>query len=221
MTLARDVVVPGMVREYTDFSELLRGLSAEEWQAPSRCQGWTVADVGAHVCGTLTDVSALKLEGLGTPETTARQVDERRGQTGGQLADELDAAVKRTNDLIAAFDPEAWTQPGPQPNGKSLGHGVETLWYDTFVHADDIRTAIGRPSVNGPGAAASVSHLADALTDQEWGPATIRLDGLDEYLIRGGGDPVITGDAMNFILAATGRMAPQRVGLDETVNVYR
>jgi hypothetical protein len=98
---------------------------------------------------------------------------------------------------------------------------VETLWYDTFVHADDIRAAIGRPSVSGPGAAASVSHLADALTDREWGPATIRLDGLDDFPVRGGGDPVITGDAMDFILAATGRLAPENIGLDQTVNVYR
>jgi uncharacterized protein (TIGR03083 family) len=67
MTLARDVVVPGMGRQYADFAELVRGLSAEEWHATSRCQEWRVADVAAHVVGTLTDVSALKLDGLGCP----------------------------------------------------------------------------------------------------------------------------------------------------------
>jgi uncharacterized protein (TIGR03083 family) len=221
MTLTRDFVVPGMVREYSDFADLIRGLSAEDWQAPSRCEGWKVADVAAHVVGTLTDVSNLKLDGLGTPEVTNRQVDERRGRTPGELAEELDGAAKRTGDLIAGFDAAAWTQPGPQPNGRSLGHGVETLWYDTFVHADDIRAAIGEPSVSGSGATASVSHLADALSDREWGPATIRLDGLDEFSVNGGGGRVVTGDALAFILAATGRLDPAPLGLDGTVNVYR
>jgi uncharacterized protein (TIGR03083 family) len=210
-----------MVREYSDFAELVRGLSAQQWQAPSRCDRWKVADVAAHVVGTLTDVSNLNLAGLGTPEVTRRQVDERRGRSPGELADELDAAAKQTGDLVAGFDPVAWTQPGPQPNGRSLGHGVETLWFDTFVHADDIRAAIGEPSVSGPGATASVSHLADALSVLQWGPATIRLDGLDEFLVGEGGSRIISGDALAFILAATGRLDPAPLGLDGTVNVYR
>ena len=49
MTLGRTVVVPGMIEEYRAFSGLLRSLSADEWQAPSRCQGWSAADVAGHV----------------------------------------------------------------------------------------------------------------------------------------------------------------------------
>ena len=32
-----------------------------------------------------------------------------------------------------------------------LGEGIEALWYDAFVHADDIRSATGRPSERGDG----------------------------------------------------------------------
>jgi len=49
MTLSRTVVVPGMAAEYQNFVGLLRGLSDEEWETPSRCEGWRVADVAAHV----------------------------------------------------------------------------------------------------------------------------------------------------------------------------
>jgi uncharacterized protein (TIGR03083 family) len=209
----------GTSEEYERFADLLRALSASEWQLDTRCAGWRVGDVAAHVVGTLTDVSNLALEGLGTPEVTARQVTERRGRTSGELADELQAALKRTNHIISGAGEEAWDQRGPQPNGKSLGHGVETLWYDTFVHADDIRTATGRPTQFGPGAEASVSHLADALADRGWGPATLRLEGIREFQVDGGGR-LVTGDPMAFILAATGRTDPATIGLDETVNVY-
>jgi uncharacterized protein (TIGR03083 family) len=208
-----------MSGEYMRFAELLRSLSESEWQMETRCDDWRVADVAAHVVGTLTDVSNLALEGLGTPEVTQRQVVERRGRTAGELADELEAALKRTNDIITGAGEEAWDQRGPQPNGKSLGHGVETLWYDTFVHADDIRTATGRPTLRGQGADASVSHLADALADREWGPATLQLDGTDRFEINGGGR-VVNGDPMAFILAATGRIDAATIGLDQSVNVY-
>ena len=219
MTLARPTVIAGTSDEYERFAELLRTLSASEWQLETRCTGWRVGDVAAHVVGTLTDVSNLALEGLGTPEVTARQVTERRSRTAGELADELDAALKRTNAIINGAGEQAWDQRGPQPNGKSLGHGVETLWYDTFVHADDIRTAVGKPTQCGQGAEASVSHLADALTDRGWGPATLQLQGIMQFQVNGGGR-LVTGDPMAFILAATGRTDPATIGLDETVNVY-
>jgi uncharacterized protein (TIGR03083 family) len=219
MTLARPTVMAGMSNEYERFAELLRTLSESEWQLETRCAGWRVANVGGHVVGNLTDVSNLALEGLGTPEVTARQVNQRRSRSPGELADELDAALKRTNDIIRGSPVETWDQRGPQPNGKSLGHGVETLWYDTFVHADDIRTALGRPTRYGPGAEASVSHLADALADRGWGPATLRLEGIAEFEVNGGGQ-LVTGAPMAFILAATGRTDPATIGLDGTVNVY-
>jgi len=93
MTLSRTVVVPGMTAQYLDFVELLRGLTGEQWETPSRCQGWRVADVAAHVVGQLTDVTNLRLEGLGTPEVTQRQVEERRGRSAADLADELEGSA--------------------------------------------------------------------------------------------------------------------------------
>src|SRR5215469_7328708 len=89
MTLARSVVVPGMITEYGVFADLLDGLTPEQWEVQSRCDGWRVADVAAHVVGQLTDVAALRLDGLGTPEVTARQVQERKGRTASELAEEL------------------------------------------------------------------------------------------------------------------------------------
>ena len=66
----------------------------------------------------------------------------------------------------------------------------------------------------------AVSHLAQVLTEQGYAPTTLQLDGLEAFAVSGGG-PAITGAPEQFVLVATGRAAPQPLGLDETINVYR
>lgn len=221
MTLSRDVVVPGMTAEYGEFVELVKGLSAEQWEAPSRCAGWRVADVAAHVVGQLSDVTNLRLEGLGSPEVTERQVEERRGKGPGDLAAELEGAASAASALVAAFDDDAWNAEGPQGNGSTLGYGLESLWFDTFLHGDDIRAAAGLPSVVGEAVLPSISHISQVLTEQGYGAATLKLAGVPEFAVSGGGGDVITGDPMAFILVSTGRAPASSLGLDEAINIYR
>ena len=221
MPLSREVAVPGMLDEYQAFGELLLTLSDKEWQQPTRCEGWTVADVAAHVVGQLTDVVTGKLEGLGTPEVTIREVEERRGRTAAELVEELAASGKLGADIAAGFDDAAWNGPIPTGGPGTLGTGIEALWADAYIHGDDIRQAIGREPARTDGLRGSVSHYAEVLGEQGWGPATLALDGLEEFAVGSGGDRRITGDAHEFILVATGRADPAAFGLDETVNVYR
>jgi uncharacterized protein (TIGR03083 family) len=219
MTLPREEVVPGLLAEFADFEALVRSLDESELAAPSRCTGWSAGDVAGHVIGQTADITAGRFDGLGTPEVTARQVEERRGRTPAELADELAAAIKVAADILASFDDAAWMGPSPSGAG-TLGAGVETLWFDAWLHADDIRAATGRPTEPGPGVRASISHIAQQLTEQGWRPATLSLDGMEELVVAGGGPPV-TGDSVEFVLVATGRADPLAFGLDETVNIYR
>jgi uncharacterized protein (TIGR03083 family) len=219
MTLPRDEVTAGLPLELEAFAALVRPLDGTELRVPSRCAGWTAGDVAAHVIGQMADVVAGRFDGLGSPEVTARQVEERRGSTGAELADELDAARTSSVELLAVFDDASWSGPSPAGGG-TLGDGVEALWFDAGLHADDIRDALGRPSELASGVRPAVSHLASVLTEQGWRPATLALDGLPPFPVSGGG-PAITGDPVAFVLAATGRSDPSPLGLDETVNVYR
>lgn len=224
MTLPRQMVIPGMLGEYRAFAELVRSLDDDEWNSPSRCAGWRSADVAAHVIGQLTDVVNLRLDDLGTPEVTERQVDERRGRTAHDLADELESGIKVATDMVAGFDSDdAWqSQIGGAGVTGTVGFGLEALWFDTYLHADDIRAALGRPSVrNDESTQASLSHIAQVLTDQGWGPATLQLDGFGTFAVSGGDGQVVTGDGFAFVLASTGRTNPTSLGLDESVNIYR
>jgi uncharacterized protein (TIGR03083 family) len=220
MTLSRDLVQPGMLDEYRAFEVLVRAQSDAGWTTPTRCDGWTVADVAGHVIGQLTDVVNLRLEDLGSPEATARQVGERAGRPPGELADELAAGTESAATLAAAFDDASWDAPIAGSTVQSLGFGLESLWFDTYLHADDMRAAIGQQTTETGGLAPSVSHIAQILTDQGWDAATLSLDDLPVFEVSGGGR-TISGPAMPFILVATGRADPAALGLDSSVNIYR
>jgi uncharacterized protein (TIGR03083 family) len=220
MTLPRDQIEKGLSDELSAFTALVRSLDEAQLDTPTRCDGWTVRDVAAHVAGTMADVVAGRFEGLGTPEVTQREVDERAGRTAVQLADELDEVKVGAQQLLAVFDDEAWEAPAPAGVAPTVGWGVESLWYDAFLHGDDIRHALGQPSVVTDSIRAAVSHVTAVLSDQGWSPATVALDGIEAFEVSGGGR-TITGDPLGFVLAGTGRADPSAIGLDETVNIYR
>ena len=67
-----------------------------------------------------------------------------------------------------------------------------------------------------------MSHISDVLTGEGAVPATIRLGGLDEFVVSGGdGSRVIEGDPMQFILVSTGRADTAGMGLGPEINIYR
>jgi uncharacterized protein (TIGR03083 family) len=219
MTLTRTEITQGLRDELEAFGALIGPLDPVAWNAPTRCAGWSVADVAAHVVGSMADVAHGRLDGLGSPEVTAREVDERRGRSALELADELAEVTKLVSDLAAVMDDAAWSAPAPGGYDGSLGDGVEAMWYDTYLHAEDIRAALGRPAVRGPGMRPAVDHLAGLLEKRGWGPATLSFDGLETVVV-GVGGPTLTGDPLPFVLAATGRGDPEALGLDSSVNVY-
>jgi uncharacterized protein (TIGR03083 family) len=219
MTLTRAEVVTGTTQELGAFEELIRSIDTAGWAAPSRCAGWSVGDICRHVTGTISSIAGARFDEIVGPDHTARQVAERQDLDPAALADELHAAAKIVGDLAAAFDDAAWAAPPPLDIPGTLGRAVEAIWYDLYVHGLDVRAALGRPEERGPGLRVAVTHIADVLTDEGWGPATLALDGVEEMPVSGGGEK-ITGDALQFVLAATGRIDPSSIGLDPTVNIY-
>jgi uncharacterized protein (TIGR03083 family) len=219
MTLDRAQITTGILAELDTFAELIRPLDAEALATPSRCEGWTVRDVAGHMVGQMTDVVEGRLDGLGGPEATARQASERAGRTGKELADELADDRVRATEMLGQFDDAAWNGPVGSDFEGTIGEGVHALWFDGYVHADDIRAALGMPPVRTPGLNASIHFVARDLTNRGWGPATLALDGVDVVDVGGGGEKV-TGDPYQFLLAATGRADPSPLGLDERVNIF-
>ena len=67
----------------------VRSLDSAQASTPiPSCPGWSASDVVAHVAGLVADLLAGKKPPLGTDEMTARQVNERRGLSHGEVCDE-------------------------------------------------------------------------------------------------------------------------------------
>lgn len=218
MSLPRTQTQAEFGAEVGRFEALVRGVDVVAWDRPSRCDGWSAGDVAKHVVGQFADVVAGRFDGLGSDEATQREVDERTGLGPDAVADELAAITPTLDALLGSFDDDAWSSPSPNGTG-TLGEGVEALWSDMVLHADDIRCAIGREAPADVDPTPAVSHIADVLTQRGWRPATIALEGLPKFPVSGGGEE-ITGAPWPFALAATGRGDPEALGLDPSINIY-
>jgi uncharacterized protein (TIGR03083 family) len=217
--LDRTEISTGFLTELDNFGELLSSLEPADLDAPTRCEGWTVRDVAGHMVGQVTDVVNGRLEGLGTPEVTEREAKERAGRSAAELAEELAEGRAAVAALAEQFDDAAWNTPVASDFDGTLGDGVLALWFDGYLHADDIRSALGTPSLQGNGLRGSIHWVAADLGRRGWGPATLALDGVEVIDVGGGGEK-ISGDPQQFLLAATGRADPSPLGLDESVNIF-
>jgi uncharacterized protein (TIGR03083 family) len=215
MELTRPQIVTGLLAEYESFASFTSGLSAAEWDAPTRCRGWAVRHVAGHVTGNAVDFARGAI-GTRTPDEQARDL---HWHDPAGLAALLTTAATRMRAFLHGLDDDRWASPSPVP-GRTIGNGVLTLWYDAFVHSDDIRSALGQPGRGGPGLTASVLWVRAELEKKGWHGAQLLLDGLDEITI-GPGGPVVRGDPLRFVLAATGRVNPAELGLTDGINVYR
>src|SRR5688500_17489909 len=121
MALPRDEVITGVRTEIEAFEGLIRSLTPDEWQQPSRCAGWTVADVAAHVTGTLVAIATGQLDTLTDPGHTQVQVEERRGRSPQEVADELRQAATAGLQLASSFDDVVWAGPAPAGIPGTLG----------------------------------------------------------------------------------------------------
>ena len=201
MALPRTQVSDGLLAELDRFEQLIRPLDESQWDKASRCEGWTVGDVARHVVGSMADVAAGQLDGLGTPEVTAREVAERSGRSAAELADECAAVREAAAGLLPLFDDDAWAAAAPGGYEGTLGDGVEALWYDTWLHADDIRASLGLESEVGPTLDGAISHVGHELR-------------------RLGHDDTVVGDPFTWVLVATGRAEPSVIGEGAPVNIY-
>ncbi len=104
--------------------------------------------------------------------------------------------------------------------GLTLGQGIHALQHDAYLHGDDIRAAVGLPFDADPSMHASLDFvlgalLRDAAAAAEPAVAPLLAVPADHFSEQ-------TGIAVHdFLLAATGRSDPAKLGLPDIVNIYR
>jgi uncharacterized protein (TIGR03083 family) len=211
----REHTVAGLLREYRSLAVLLAGLDADAWRRPTRCVGWQVRDVAGHVVGQLIDT----VTGAAGTRSPDEQAAEMREHTPSALATQMQTACDSLVNLLGASDDTNWAGPSSIPRF-TLGQGVHALLNDAYVHRDDIRAALAMAPDRGPGLVDSLDFVlgvlarGGAVSDE---PDIARL--LD---VPAAGFIEAKGlDAHEFLLAATGRLDAARLGLPESINIYR
>ncbi|MDO8307518.1 MAG: maleylpyruvate isomerase family mycothiol-dependent enzyme [Actinomycetota bacterium] len=139
----------------TAVADLAAGARAAEWALASPCPGWTVGDVVAHVTDTedflsgaprpdhTPDFSTLPHAQGFVGQLTETGVDFRRGRTPAEVVAELRALIPLRRSQVDAV-PEGEEVMGPFLAPMSIPRLMRMRTFDTWVHEQDIRTAMGR-----------------------------------------------------------------------------
>ena len=151
-----DRVVAALEDQQVELSDLVAGLDDAGWQAPSRCEGWTVADVVLHLAQT-NDMALASLEGrlpafledfyAGLP--AAADVDEGadlavRRERGAAPAELLDRWRAGAATLLAAFEASDLQTRVTWVAGDLTARTLATTRLaETWIHTGDVAAGLG------------------------------------------------------------------------------
>src|ERR1700681_3401906 len=135
-----------VIRQRRRMEALLVDLNEDEWRSESRCDGWTVQDVVAHVVGVNTFWEASMRAGLDGAATRvlasfdpvahpALMVDAMRTCSPREVFDQFVASNNAFLEAVATLDEHGWSTLAETPAGhvpiRLLVH--HALW-DAWVH---------------------------------------------------------------------------------------
>ncbi|HVF32079.1 MAG TPA: maleylpyruvate isomerase family mycothiol-dependent enzyme [Acidimicrobiales bacterium] len=154
-----DPAVP-MLRQRRRLAATLAGFDEAQWAAPSRCEGWSVKDVVAHLVSTNQFWSLSFTTGRRREPTRflatfdpvsspAALVDASREQ----LPAEVLAAFEETNEALAGAveglveaDWDGLVAEAPPGHVPLRAVALHALW-DGWIHERDVLLPLGRPAV--------------------------------------------------------------------------
>ena len=170
-----DQLLP-VTRQRRRMGDMLATLTAEQWQAPSRCAEWTVQDVVVHLNG-VNPFWQLSIERRSGRDAVAvpRRVRPGRhaGADGRRCWCPAPAAVLErfvaTNEsllaVLAPLDDEQWSMPAEAPPGHVAIRllAQHALW-DCWVHERDIALPLGLAPAVEPDEVRSCLRYAAAVS---------------------------------------------------------
>ena len=149
-------IVSALTEQHAELAALLDRLDDESWQLPTRCEGWTVADVVLHLAQT-DELALASAEGrfavglvvlaggldpAGTvDEGAAAMVVRERGLSSAQLSARWRRGASALRDALAAGDPHRrvdWV--AGQLSTRTLS---TTRLAECWIHTGDIAAAVG------------------------------------------------------------------------------
>ncbi len=232
-----DEVVTSLGEQHAELSALLAPLDDAGWERPSRCEGWSVADVVLHLAQT--DEMAIASAngrfgesverlagGLGpasdVDDGAALAVASQRGQPGSMVRQRWQAGADELRRALRASDPHRRVEwVAGEISVRTL---ATTRLAETWIHTGDVADGLG--VVTEPAdRLRHVARLAWRTLPYAFARAGRELSGPVAFELRGPsgdswdfapeGEPVTTirGDALELCLVAARRVEPGDTGL--------
>jgi uncharacterized protein (TIGR03084 family) len=232
-----DPVVSALVDQQQEMSGLLTGLDEAGWHAPTRCDGWDVADVVLHVAqsnevaigsatGRYAEVLDELASGLGpagsVDDGAARMVERQRGLPDDALrARWVDGAAR----LVDVLDGMDLSTRVPWVAGELSARTLATTrMSETWIHTGDVAGALG-VTLAPTDRLRLIARLAWRTLPYAFAGAGLTLSGpVAFHLVGPGGDAwdfvpdasavtTITGPAVDLCAVAARRAAPADTAL--------
>ena len=156
-----DVATP-LLRQRDRLGELAATFDDEHWAAPTRCDGWSVQDVIAHLASTNQFwTMSINAGAAGEPTrfltdfdpvaTPAQLVEGTRSWTPAEALERFCRSNDRLRAAVEALDEPAWSLPAEAPPGHLAIRlvALHALW-DSWIHERDIALPLGLEPVVQP-----------------------------------------------------------------------
>jgi uncharacterized protein (TIGR03083 family) len=169
----------------------LEPLSAERWDTPSLCEGWTVRDVVAHMTGTArisagAFVTKFVSSGFSLTKLQEKDIAALRGTSPDETLANFKAEVNSSKH-----------PPGP----------IDTWLGETLVHGEDIRRPLGIKRDYSVDAAVEVANFykgSNLVIGAKKRVEGVRLQATDADWSHGDG-PEVAGPIVALVMAMAGR----------------
>jgi uncharacterized protein (TIGR03083 family) len=176
-TVDKSNVLLGLFVVWDSIDTLLEGLPESGWQAATPLPGWCVRAVVSHIIGTESflqgiappqadiDVKALEHVRNDIGAMNECWVRHLSGESGRSVLEHYRAVTGKRREILPAMSDDDWNAPTPTPAGMdSYGRFMRIRVFDCWMHEQDIRMALQRPSSDdelaGPASQLSLDEIA-------------------------------------------------------------
>jgi uncharacterized protein (TIGR03083 family) len=157
--LDKSEVLSGLFAVWDSIDALLDGLPESGWQAATPLPGWDVKAVVSHMIGTESflagiaapqpdvDVAALDHVRNDIGAMNECWVRDLSGESGARVLERFRTVTKDRRAALTSLSDEEWNAVAPTPVGpESYGRFMRVRAFDCWMHEQDIREALSRPS---------------------------------------------------------------------------
>jgi uncharacterized protein (TIGR03083 family) len=158
-TVDKSNVLLGLFAVWDSIDALLEGLPESGWQAATPLPGWCVRAVVSHIIGTESflqgisppqpdiDVKALEHVRNDIGAMNECWVRHLSADTGSSVLERYREVTRKRREILPAMSDDDWNAPTPTPAGMdSYGRFMRIRVFDCWMHEQDIRMALQRPS---------------------------------------------------------------------------